>query len=102
MTGLLVNLGYWMLKEMVKTRDNLSERLHCANTLTTLVMRRSTNIFDPSGDGVIAAPTETVDISNVQAPDETPKAKLTPAEERGESKTTGPYARNDGVAVSTS
>lgn len=82
MTGQPVNLGYWMLKEIVKTRDNLSKRLHFANTLTTLVMKRFTDIFDPRGDRVIAAPTETVDISNVQAPDETPKAKLTPAEER--------------------
>lgn len=71
-----------MLKEIVKTRDNLSKRLHFANTLTALVMKRFTDIFDPRGDRVIAAPTETVDISNVQAPDETPKAKLTPAEER--------------------
>ncbi|MCD7466390.1 hypothetical protein HAX54_003032 [Datura stramonium] len=46
-------------------------------------MRRSTNIFDPPRDRAIVAPNETMDITNIQGPNETPKFKLTKCRRSG-------------------
>ncbi|KAK4380385.1 hypothetical protein RND71_002247 [Anisodus tanguticus] len=81
-----MNIGYWMIHEMIKAWQFKSKRLSFGNTLTTYLMRIDDE-FPMPGDRTLPGQDDLFDILNVKGPDFNGHHHLTPSKERSSQST---------------